>query len=169
MRFTFILPSGKVIGDSQEPPSSMDNHSSRPEIISAKTGKTGKSIRYSRTLNKDMIYIAVPIKKSNSTVGILRASIPITFINKVLTHIYKKIIIGGIAIAFIAAILCLYTSKKISKPLEELENVARNFAGGNLKTTLPTSKIKEINGLAKAMNDMAFQLDNKINENFAAA
>ena len=162
VRFTFILPSGKVIGDSLEHPSLMDNHNNRPEVMSAKAGKIGKSIRYSHTLDKDMIYIAVPIQKNHLIQGILRASIPITFINKVLTHIYIKIILGGLVIAFIAAVICLYNSKKISKSLEELENVARNFASGNLKTSLPISKIKEINGLSEAMNYMAVQLDNKI-------
>ena len=32
-RITVILPSGKVIGDSERDPSKMDNHVDRPEII----------------------------------------------------------------------------------------------------------------------------------------
>ena len=34
-RITVILPSGKVIGDSEEDPLKMDNHADRPEIASA--------------------------------------------------------------------------------------------------------------------------------------
>ena len=37
-RFTIILPSGKVIGDSQETPRLMDNHAKRPEIAKALSG-----------------------------------------------------------------------------------------------------------------------------------
>ena len=34
-RFTVILPGGRVVGDSQENPSHMDNHAGRPEIRDA--------------------------------------------------------------------------------------------------------------------------------------
>jgi len=59
-RLTVILPSGKVIGDSTEDPERMDNHVDRPEIIQALNSEVGISIRYSRTLQKDMMYVGIP-------------------------------------------------------------------------------------------------------------
>ena len=162
VRFTFILPSGKVAGDSEENPVYMNNHANRPEIKTAKAGKVGKSIRYSQTLSKNMIYIAVPVKKHNILAGIIRISIPITFIDNVLWHIYLKISFVGLIIALIAAAISLYISKKISRPLEELEDGARNIAKGNFTSPLPSSNIREIKGLEEAMKEMALQLDEKI-------
>ena len=52
-RITVILPSGRVIGDTEEDPSRMDNHVDRPEIIEALTRDSGTSTRYSRTLDKE--------------------------------------------------------------------------------------------------------------------
>ena len=55
-------------------------------------------------------------------------------------------------------------SKLISKPLEELEQGANQFAQGNLKHRLSISNTKEIGEAAIAMNEMATQLDNKLNQ-----
>jgi two-component system phosphate regulon sensor histidine kinase PhoR len=62
-RITVILPSGKVIGDSEKDPEEMDNHVDRPEVIQALRGQVGMSRRYSRTLERDMMYVGIPLKK----------------------------------------------------------------------------------------------------------
>ena len=41
-RITLILPSGKVIGDSDEHPSRMDNHATRPEVQEALQGRSAQ-------------------------------------------------------------------------------------------------------------------------------
>jgi len=56
-RITVILPSGHVVGDSDEEPARMDNHADRPEFIGAIAGPRGTSMRYSRTLKKNMMYV----------------------------------------------------------------------------------------------------------------
>src|SRR4030043_814954 len=40
-RLTVILPSGKVLGDTEEDPARMDNHGDRPEFKEAITGRVG--------------------------------------------------------------------------------------------------------------------------------
>lgn len=44
-RITIILLSGKVVGDTDSDPKTMDNHADRPELISAFRGVTGTSMR----------------------------------------------------------------------------------------------------------------------------
>ena len=56
-RMTIILPSGQVICDSFEDPSRMDNHADRPEIQQAFLGHNGTAIRYSYTLEQEMMYV----------------------------------------------------------------------------------------------------------------
>jgi two-component system phosphate regulon sensor histidine kinase PhoR len=48
-RFTVILPNGRVVGDSDEDPSRMDNHLDRHEVASAIEGRIGISTRYGPT------------------------------------------------------------------------------------------------------------------------
>ncbi|EKE03644.1 MAG: hypothetical protein ACD_20C00173G0003 [uncultured bacterium] len=164
MRITILLPSGKVIGDSEENPALMNNHKKRPEIITALTGNTGNSIRYSHTLQKDMMYVAIPIIENNKIIGIGRTAIPLVYVDKVLKVIYFKIMIEGLIIALIATFLSFFMAKRISKPLEELEDGVERFTKGDLKYRLPVPNARETSSLAIAMNEMAAQLDNKLTQ-----
>ena len=162
MRVTIILPSGKVIADSEENPSMMDNHKDRPEIIKALSGQTGDSVRYSHTLRKNMMYVAIPVKENQKITGFLRVALPLLFIDKVLKVIYLKILAEGLIAAFIAVFISFFIAGRISKPLEDLGLGAMQFAKGDLKYRLSIPKTKEIGELALAMNEMANQLDSKI-------
>jgi two-component system phosphate regulon sensor histidine kinase PhoR len=51
-RVTIIAPDGKVLGDSQENPSTMENHATRPEVKDALTSGSGESTRYSTTISE---------------------------------------------------------------------------------------------------------------------
>ena len=106
-RITVILPDGTVIGDSREKPHLMDNHASRPEIINALTGQTGKSLRYSNTLMQRMLYVATPLVDNQRIVGVLRTSLPATSVEAEIKSIQLKIALGGCIIALLAAgMLC---------------------------------------------------------------
>ncbi len=48
-RVTIIAPDGKVLADSQENPSTMENHATRPEVKDALASGLGESTRYSTT------------------------------------------------------------------------------------------------------------------------
>jgi len=161
-RITVILPSGKVIGDSYEEPKAMDNHAHRAEIISALAGDIGISTRYSYTLHKNLMYVAIPIIDNNDITAVVRVSIPISAINKALDKIYAKVTLGGIAIAIFIIAASIYTSRRISKPLKQMGDIARQFAKGELSQRIPEHGSVEIDELSDVMNQMAKQLDYKI-------
>jgi len=161
-RITVVLPSGKVTGDSEEDPRSMDNHSDRKEVREAIGGNIGNSIRFSRTLQQKMMYVAVPLIKSNKILGVLRISIPVTSVDNALKSIQRKIALGGLFIALLAAIISLFVARRISRPLEEMKKSANRFAEGDLAHRLPVPDTKEMEALGEAMNQMAAQLDSRI-------
>jgi two-component system phosphate regulon sensor histidine kinase PhoR len=161
-RFTIILPSGEVIGDSIETPHQMDNHANRPEIVRALAGNVGKSIRYSNTLLQEMMYVAAPIIQNDKPLAVIRASLPVTFINKELKSIQAKLIIGGFIIVCLAAGISLIISRRISRPLEKLKESADLFAAGKLSHRISVPESVEMAGLAEAMNQMAAQLSDRI-------
>ena len=161
-RITVIETSGKVLADSQEDPQEMDNHSDRPEIIEAMNEQVGSKIRFSHTLGLDMIYVAIPLTAENRVIAVLRIAKPVSAINGQLESIYHKIFIGGFIVAAVAALLSLAVSRKISKPLEDLKKGAVLFAEGDLSHKLPVGSCQEIDAVAKAMNQMAGQIDERI-------
>ena len=56
----------------------MDNHADRPEFRNALQGETGMALRFSNTLEEQMMYLAVPIIREDKLSGVARISIPIT-------------------------------------------------------------------------------------------
>ncbi len=161
-RITVILPSGKVIGDSEEASARMDNHADRPEVISALAGNIGTAVRFSHTLQKNMMYVAIPIKSSGEFIGVLRTSIPVTSIDMALEDIHIKIVMGGVLIAVLVAMISLIISRRLSYPLEEMKQGAERFADGDLKHKLAVPNSQEMGALAESMNKMAAQLDERI-------
>ncbi len=161
-RITVILPSGQVVGDSRETPRQMDNHGDRPEIAVALKGNPGQSIRYSNTLRQQMMYVAVPLKRNQSTLGVIRTSVPVTSIEGELRSIQTKIALGGLLIAALAAWISLLISRRIIRPIEEMKKGTDRFADGDLTHRLATPDSEELAGLAEALNQMAAQLDRRI-------
>ena len=161
-RITVILPSGKVIGDSHEDSDHMDNHLTRPELTQAFAGGVGTSIRYSQTLRKKMMYVAVPVLQNMAVVAAIRTAIPITFIDEELVYIRTRIFMGGLLIMLVAAAISWMVSRKISRPIEEMKQGAELFAGGDLTYRLSVMGSEEMARLAEAMNQMAGQLDERI-------
>ena len=162
-RITIILPSGTVVGDSNNNPTEMDNHAMRPEIIEARKGLVGTASRYSTTLQRNMMYVAIPLIEDGKILAVIRTSLPITAIEKKLGSIQIKIVFGGLLIALMAAILSLYVSRRISRPIEKMKEGAEHFARGDLSYRLPETDLEEIGSLTDAMNRMAVQLDDRIN------
>jgi two-component system, OmpR family, phosphate regulon sensor histidine kinase PhoR len=161
-RLTVILPSGRVVGDSLKNPARMDNHGDRPEIRQAYKGKFGTSTRLSYTVETPMMYVAAPIRKEGRTIGVLRASLPVAFIGRVLNSMYSKIALGGLMAALLAALLSLVVARRLSRPLEEMKQGAQRFAQGDLRIKVPVPPSDELASLAEALNFMAAQLDQRI-------
>lgn len=162
-RLTVILPSGKVLGDTEEDPARMDNHGDRPEFKEAIMGRVGMSTRFSFTLGHNRLYVAIPIEDQGSIIGVVRASLPMTAISQALRVYYFKIVLGGLAIALVVTAFSFFISRRLSTPLEDLKRGALRFAQGDLGRKLPVPQTDELASLAEILNDMARKLEDRIN------
>ncbi len=165
-RITVINGTGTVLADSNEDPAQMDNHETRPEIRTAMDGTVGASLRFSKTLKQNMLYVAIPLYSDNPQAGVLRLSVAATTINTVLSAIHRKILFGALFIALVAGGLSYFLARRISRPLEEMRRGAERLAGG--KTNQPlvmreTNVSKEMAELARSLNHMAEQINKRIN------
>ncbi len=163
-RITVVLPSGKVVADSEESPGIMENHADRPEIIEALAGGTGKAEHYSHTLHEGRMYVAIPVGDAGAILGVLRTSIPMTMFDQTLRTVQLRIAAGGLLVAVLVAAVSLLFSRRISRPLEELRGGAERFARGELTYKLPIADSQEIGSLAETLNQMAVELNDKIGD-----
>ena len=162
IRITVVLPSGKVIGDSEKNPDSMENHAYRPEIREAIRGTTGVSKRVSSTLHIPMMYVASPIKNNDSLIAIVRTSVSLTSINSALSQYHYRILLVALIMALIAALLSFALIRRITQPVRELQQGAERFAKGDFSVKIKLPAIDELQRLAIAFNDMAQQLHQRI-------
>ena len=161
-RITIILPDGKVVADSDENPADMENHSNRPEFKNAFEKGIGKSIRFSKTLDQSMVYLALPIREKGKVLAVVRTSVPAVAINEKLSDFNNKIILSAIIVAICAAIVTLFVSRNISQPIQQMKETAQRFALGELERRVPVPKQAELTELAQALNEMALQLQDRI-------
>ncbi|AZO93227.1 HAMP domain-containing protein [Halocella sp. SP3-1] len=165
-RITIIDLRGRVIGDSNYDPGEMDNHLNRPEIQEIINGEgTGSAIRKSDTLNIDMLYTAVPIYHEDDIIGFIRISKSLQTINAIIyTNIINNLIFF-ILMLFLTLILIWKFTRDIVNPLGQITELASKLADGNFRERIRLKNYQnEIGILARVFNNMAAQLDNKINQ-----
>ena len=166
-RITVIAGNGKVLADSNENPDKMDRHNTRPEIMQAATGKTGTSLRFSKTLSQKMLYVAIPLDTQKPSDGVLRLSVSAAALDAVLSSAGKKLLLGILFIALVAAALSYFFARRISKPLEEMRIGAERMANGDIDHPIAISDSNvpgEIAALSQSLNNMAGQLNGRIKQ-----
>jgi two-component system phosphate regulon sensor histidine kinase PhoR len=132
-RITVVRGDGTVVAESDGDPARMGNHADRPELITALGGHTGSAPRFSKTLAENMLYVAIPLKiPGESQAWVLRLSVPATSLDRILDTIRNKIILASLVVVFCAALITLFVSRQISRPLEEIRQGAEKLARGEL-------------------------------------
>lgn len=165
IRVTVINKDGVVIGDSDKDPKVMENHANRPEVKDAIFKGIGEGIRYSTTLNKDMLYVAVPIEDdAGKTVAVVRTALPLSSLEETLASMKSRLIglalIIGLIITPLALLLSYASSKTFTKSLEKSIILSEQIGKGNFNVSIPISDRKgEIGKLSLALKTMAEKLD----------
>ncbi len=161
-RMTVIASDGRVIGDSDQDPLAMDNHSGRPEIEAAFAGDIGTSVRYSDTLNQRLKYAAIPLQRKGDTVAVVRMSHPLAEIKWTQQAVSHQLFWGGLVSAILFAIVTLYFSRRTTRPLEDMRKTALKLAEGDLDARVTVTGDDEIGTLSRTINDMAEQLGDRV-------
>lgn len=158
VRITIVDLNGRVIGDSDSDPKTMENHKDRPEIKIALNGENGKSIRYSQTVQNEMIYLAMPIRIDGSIYGISRVSYLASDFDKLLSSLLEYMIELSILVIIITLIGVLYFTRNLTKPINQLSIAASNVAAGDFDIKVKVNSKDEIATLARNFNLMTNKL-----------
>ncbi len=160
IRITIIRKDGSVIADTEEDPNKMDNHASRPEIVQASHNKTGSKIRYSSTLKREMLYLAIPIVENKEIIGFVRTSFYIDGIKKDLWEVNRKILYSAMVLTVLALLYSMYSSRTLTKQIREISSAGENIKNGDFATRIIVKRKDEIGSLANSINEMARELQN---------
>ena len=154
-RVTLLTRDGVVMADSEFRFDEMDNHLSRPEIISATQSRVGESRRYSTTLQKPMLYVALKAMDSHSNLGFIRTALSTERIDEEINYLRRVIIIAASLTTLIALFIGYWLAMSFARPLRQMTIIANNYAQGRYQLRVPSHRRDEIGELARSLNKMA--------------
>jgi two-component system, OmpR family, phosphate regulon sensor histidine kinase PhoR len=166
-RITLVRPDGGVSGDSEvstEQLGRMENHAARPEIMEALAHGHGLSVRYSTTIGRNMMYVAVPVVRAGQTIATARVALPLTEIDAAISRMRRSLAVGALFALGIAVVISLWGAQLTSRKLLRVAGVARKMAAGDLTPRARLAGADEIVAVGQALDQLAESLSRTMGE-----
>jgi len=162
-RVVFVDAEGRVLADGDPPrgrPMRGRSFASRPEIAQALDGREATGERYSRTLDLDLLYVAVPIATGGELHGALRITYPLSFVNERIRRNWLVLAaVAGVVLAVVLGVSVIL-ARSFAKPLEDLQKSAVALGRGDLGARVPAPRRpREMEELARSFNATAARLE----------
>jgi len=166
MRVTYIRLDGKVMGDSDHDPKTMDNHMVRKEVQQALSEGTGSSIRRSTTIDQNMLYVAITVlnDQGSEKLGIIRLAMSLGDVERSLNNMWIALIFGLFLLFAVAAGVSYRVARSVTRPIERMTAAAKRMANMDYAIRVPDAGRDEVAELARALNAMAGSLQNQLDE-----
>jgi two-component system, OmpR family, phosphate regulon sensor histidine kinase PhoR len=161
-RVTVIASDGTVLADSQSDPQTMENHAGRPEIAQAMAEGSGRSIRHSATVNRELLYYAVRQPSAAGKSVVLRFAEPEETVGEVLGPFRKSLGLASLAILLVASGLILLVSRNFSERIEKLTAFSQRVAQGDFRPQASDGTGDALDRLSHSLNQTAARLDRTI-------
>jgi two-component system, OmpR family, phosphate regulon sensor histidine kinase PhoR len=162
-RVTIIRADGMVIGESDEDPNLMNNHLDRAEVRQAQLEGVGESVRFSKTLGHNMLYVAMPIQKNNQIYGYLRLATDLVEVETAVRKLWLFLLLGLGLLFIVAGIISYRIAYGLTRPFEKMTRVARQISNMNYQSRVTIRTKDEIGDLGHAINTMADSLQFQMN------
>lgn len=132
------------------------DYSTRPEVAAALSGAPVSGDRRSETLDTTLVYVAVPVLRSDDVIGAVRITYPAAVIADRVDDRVRSLFVVAVTTVLMAAAVALVVSGTVTRPLRSLRLATERFAGGDLATRASTTDgPREIRDLAAAFNRMS--------------
>ena len=164
-RVTVIDGSGKVLGDSDESSEKMENHANRPEIRDAEISDTGSSIRFSKTIGRNLLYVAIAINRDGDADKVfLRLSLPLHDVESAVNKIRIRIILASLFVLFLVMLIGLLQTRKITRSLEEIADFSKEVTKGHFQKRLFFKERDELGELGNNISNMAQEMSDRLKQ-----
>jgi two-component system phosphate regulon sensor histidine kinase PhoR len=156
IRFTLMDARGVVILDSGKPEKdALDNHADRPEVMQAMQTGFGSAMRFSATLQTELVYAALRLQNGK----ILRLAVPFAGVKqRIDAQMAGFSLAAGLAIA-LSLLLAWFFSYRLEQSLSGMVRVVEGISLGHFSRRLHTVPGREFRPLADAVNRMAQSIE----------
>jgi len=107
----------------------------------------------------DVFTVGVPVRYNGSIVGAMFFNIYMPLLRKTLMGLFSAFLIAIFCSMAVAFVLVYIQAKRISKPIREINNAARDIAAGNFSHRVAVSSCDEVGQLASSFNFMADSIE----------
>jgi len=157
-RVTLIANDGRVIGDSDADSASMDNHLHRTEIEQALLFDEGASIRHSKTLKDDLLYVAKRVSKGEYTEGFVRLSVPLKDVESSVNLLGIKVILIMVVVLLATWLYAIWQIDHLRRLLRQMTDFSRSLSAGDMDKRLFLKNAGEFNEIAENLTAMSVKL-----------
>ncbi len=157
-RVTMVDPKGVALADSQHDPETMENHSTRPEIVAAYQHGVGTSSRHSSTVNQDLCYLALRITYQGEPGYVLRLAVPLDDVNSAVAAVRWRILWASLYAALVALAIAYYFSQSFTQRIARLRAFAEGLVGAHFSQAPLPPGDDEMGALGRSLSDTAVQL-----------
>jgi len=155
LRLSLLDADGRVLAETGGvSPEGMDNHGDRPEVVQARSGGEGYSLRASGTLHRNFAYAARRLPDGR----VLRLALPLDSVNLLiqkLLHVFAPMIL-------LAVVLAAFISGAMRRSLGQMVDVVSAISRGRLQRRLRRLPGTEFAPLAEAVNRMADSIGEQV-------
>ena len=151
-RITIIDASGKVLADSQSKGQEMDDHLNRSEVQEARLKGQGTAIRYSRTLQQSMLYVAVAVPEKNHIRGYVRLARSLEEVALSIEHLYWSIYLTLFIITIPSLLLAFLFARNIATPVRRLMELVQKIRAGENPPPMLAESDDELGKLTQDIN-----------------
>jgi two-component system phosphate regulon sensor histidine kinase PhoR len=164
-RVTLIASDGRVVGDSSQSPTDLlqlENHATRPEVLSAGEGNIGIAERHSTTVDTDMLYVAV--QTTHAIVAVVRLALPLTTVTGQIAAMRTVLLAALAASVPVALAVAWLFSAPLGRRVQAIAAVARRHASGD--TTVPAHDYgdDELGTVARVLDASSRELAQRVSE-----
>ncbi len=164
-RVTVVDRNGRVLADSERDPDTLENHGTRPEIQAAFAGGAGRAIRYSDSVGRDLLYLAVRIQPpgpAGEAPYVARVSLPLAQIDDAVRALRVRLWGASLVILLLAGGGALVLSHGLSRRIGSLRAFAQRVAEGDFHPLAAEREGDELSDLARSLNEAAARLNQTI-------
>ncbi len=159
IRVTIVKKDGRVMYDTHADQQLMESHENRPEIVEAMESGYGKEIRYSTTVDQDMMYVAVPAFAMGDISHIIRLSMDLSEIAALTRNIVWYIALSAVIGLAIAMVLGFGLVDRMVIGIRDIVRMTQRMADGHYDNHIYLDSNDELSELADHFNLMADQLN----------
>jgi two-component system phosphate regulon sensor histidine kinase PhoR len=153
-RVTLVDAEGRLLGDSEVAASDLartENHANRPEIVAARETGVGSATRYSTTVGREMLYVAV--RHDGGPVRVVRVSEPLAQLGRQFGPLLFTTVLALGAALLAAALVAWGASIRVTRRLDEMAIVARRYAVQDYSVRIRDVATDEIGSVARQLDD----------------